>query len=174
MTVFPDLDLDTAPAASRPLLAPHARRAGGIPSPLARMAASPLVLSSVDTLFGLWGRTSLTPLEREAVVMTVARINDCHWCIAMHTGLLGQLGAAPAVIAALRDGVDTGEPRLDAAASFTAAVMAERGAASDAALAAFTGAGYTAAQALEVVLGVAVFTLTTYANRLTRAPLPGA
>jgi AhpD family alkylhydroperoxidase len=174
MTAFPDLDLDSAPAASRPLLAPHARRPGGIPSPLARMAASPLVLSSVDTLFGLWARTSLSALEREAVVMTVARVNDCHWCIAMHTGILGQLGAAPATIAALRDGGDTGDVRLDAAARFTAAVMAQRGAVSDDALAAFTAAGYTAAQALEVVLGVAVFTLTTYGNRLTRAPLPGA
>jgi AhpD family alkylhydroperoxidase len=169
--MFPDLDLDSAPEASRPLLAAHARR-GAIPSPLARMAASPLVLSSVDTLFGLWGRTSLTALEREAVVMTVARINACHWCIAMHSGLLQSLGAGPALIAALRDGAATGDARLDAAAAFTAEVMAERGAASDEALARFTAAGYTPAQALEVVLGVAVFTLTTYANRLTRAPLP--
>jgi AhpD family alkylhydroperoxidase len=174
MTGFPDLDLDTAPEASRPALAAHARRLGTIPSPLARMAASPLVLGAVDTLFGLWARTSLTALEREAVVMAVARVNECHWCLAMHTGILGQLGTAPAVIAALRDGADTGDARLDAAGHFTAAVMAERGAASDEALAAFTAAGYTAAQALEVVLGVAVFTLTTYANRLTRAPLPGA
>jgi AhpD family alkylhydroperoxidase len=170
---FLDLDADTAPEASRPALRDAARRFGAVPSPLARLAASPLVLASVDSFFGTWARTSLRPLEREAVVMTVARINGCAWCIAMHCGLLKGMGADDALIAALRDGTAIADPTLAAIARFTEEVMEQRGAVDDDGIAGFTAAGFTAAQALEVVLGVAIFTLTTYGNRLTRAPLPG-
>ena len=38
-------------------------------------------------------------------------------------------------------------------------------------LEAFTRAGYTARNALEVVLGIGTYTLSTFANRLTGAPL---
>jgi len=41
----------------------------------------------------------------------------------------------------------------------------------DADLATFTAAGFTTRQALEVVLGIGAYTLSTFANRLTRAPL---
>jgi len=174
MSTFPDLDIETAPEASRPALAAAARHFGRIPSPLARMAASPLVLSAVDATFALWARTSLAPLEREVVVMTVARRNGCEWCLAMHTALLHGLSADAALIAALRTGDDLADARLAALARFTAAAMTERGAVDDAGMRDFLAAGFTTAQALEVVLGVAVFTLTTYANRLTRAPLDGA
>ena len=42
---------------------------------------------------------------------------------------------------------------------------------SDAAWQQFLAAGFERAAALEVVLGVAAYTLTTFANRLTQAPL---
>ena len=172
-SMFPDLDVETAPEASRPALRDAVQRFGAIPSPLARIAASPLVLSSLDVLFDLWARTSLSPLEREVVVMTVARINGCAWCARMHVGILHAMKADPALVSALRTGAPIQDERLAALAAFTEAVMATRGEVDDAGGAAFAAAGYTAAQALEVVLGVGVFTLTTYANRLTRAPLPG-
>jgi alkylhydroperoxidase family enzyme len=46
-----------------------------------------------------------------------------------------------------------------------------RGRLSEADLDAFLSAGYTRAQALEVVAGVAVSVLANYANHLTDAPL---
>ena len=174
MSTFVDLDTQTAPEASRPALAAAVRHFGHIPSPLARMAASPVVLSAVDATFALWARVSLSPLEREVVVMTVARINGCAWCLRMHTGLLQGMGADAALIAALGTGGAIADPRLAAMARFTETAMERRGAVDDAGMADFLASGFTAAQALEVVLGIAVFTLTTYANRLTRAPLDGA
>ena len=39
------------------------------------------------------------------------------------------------------------------------------------ALAAFLAGGYTPRSALEVVLGIGAYTMSTLANRLTRAPL---
>jgi len=59
-----------------------------------------------------------------------------------------------------------------ARASITAPVnCCTKGEVGDAALEAFLTHGFTREQALDVVLGVGLYTLSTYANRLTRATL---
>ena len=50
-------------------------------------------------------------------------------------------------------------------------VVAARGDVPDDERAAFAAAGFGPAHALDVVLGVATYTLSTYANRLVRAPV---
>lgn len=50
-------------------------------------------------------------------------------------------------------------------------MTATRGQISEADLQAFLAAGYTKAQALEVIVGVAVSVLANYANHLADAPL---
>ncbi len=50
-------------------------------------------------------------------------------------------------------------------------MLASRGDVPDDERAAFEAAGFTARHALEVVLGVATYTLSTFANRLVRAPV---
>jgi hypothetical protein len=54
---------------------------------------------------------------------------------------------------------------------FVLDVIATAGAVSPEALDAFLGHGYTAENALEVVLGIGTYTMSTLANRLVRAPL---
>ena len=49
--------------------------------------------------------------------------------------------------------------------------MAAAGAVGPESLEAFLGHGYTARNALDVVLGIGTYTVSTLANRLTRAPL---
>ena len=66
------------------------------------------------------------------------------------------------------------DERLEALAQFVRSVLAGRGDVSDSAWTRFRAAGYEHAQALEVLLGVAAYTLSTYANRLTQAPLDAA
>ena len=75
------------------------------------------------------------------------------------------------MISALRDGTEVPDERLDAVARFTEAVIAARGAVSDAELAAFKAAGYEDQAALEVVLGVSLATLCNFANNLGRPAL---
>ena len=54
---------------------------------------------------------------------------------------------------------------------FTLRVLDTAGDVGDDALAAFLASGYTRQQALEVVLGIGTYTMSTLANRLTDAPL---
>src|SRR5438477_127803 len=100
--------------------------------------------------------------------------NSCHICVAMHTARLTALGADPGLITALRD-PDRAEPladeRLDAVRVFTVRVLDTAGDVGDRALRDFLAAGYTTENALEVVLGIGTYTMSTLANRLTGAPV---
>ncbi|MFF2779696.1 carboxymuconolactone decarboxylase family protein [Streptomyces sp. NPDC058052] len=118
---------------------------------------APQVLASFLALSAAFEGGDLDPHSRETVILTVARRNQCHLCIDMHEAKLAALGPAPA------------PERLDALWRFTLQVLASSGAVSDEELAAFEAAGYTRGNALEVVLGIGAYTLSTFANRMTRA-----
>ena len=89
----------------------------------------------------------------------------------MHTARLTKLGADDALIAALRTGSALADERLDAIRVFTLRVLDTAGDVGDDALKAFLGQGYTEQNALEVVLGIGAYTMSTLANRLTGAPI---
>ncbi|KYF65820.1 carboxymuconolactone decarboxylase family protein [Sorangium cellulosum] len=166
---FPAHTLETAPAAARPALAQIAQKFGFLPLPVARFATSPLLVRAFDELKALFEGATLSPVEREVVVMVVAAENGCDLCRAMHRGLLLRAGAPPAVAAALFERAPVPDARLQALAGFTEAALRERGQVPDAELDAFVQAGFTAEQALEVIVGIAAFTLSTFANRMTRS-----
>ncbi|HYQ31236.1 MAG TPA: carboxymuconolactone decarboxylase family protein, partial [Polyangiaceae bacterium] len=67
---FVSYDLDSAPAASRAILAENARKFGKIPSPLARLAVSPVTLQGALAGLTAFEHSTLAPLEREVLAMT--------------------------------------------------------------------------------------------------------
>ncbi|WP_405114588.1 carboxymuconolactone decarboxylase family protein [Micromonospora sp. NBC_01405] len=162
---------DTAPAAAQPTIEGVRRKFGYLPAPVALMASSPQLLKGFLTINGIFEQCGLDQLEREVVVLTVATRNECHVCVAMHTGTLTGQGVDPVLIGALRSGTPLPEARLEALRLFTLAVLDHRGAVPDDVLRAFLAAGYHPGNALDVVLGVGTYTISTFANRLTDAPL---
>ena len=168
---FADHTEDSAPAASRRLMTQTVARMGYLPAAVARMAESPELLNGFLTASGLLERTSLEPVAREVLIMTVATRNECHLCIAMHTAKLTALGADAGLVAALRAGRPLASPQLEALRVFTLAVIETRGGVSDQDLDRFVASGYTRQNALEVVLGIGAYTISTFANRLTGAPV---
>jgi AhpD family alkylhydroperoxidase len=103
--------------------------------------------------------------------MTVATRNGCHLCVAMHTARLTALGADADTIARLRNAEPLPDPGLEAIRVFTLRVLDTAGDVGDEALRAFLASGYTSQNALEVVLGIGTYTMSTLANRLTGAPV---
>ena len=169
--MFVDHTLETAPAAARRSLQATVDQLGYLPAPMARLAASPQLLDGFLRLTAMFDTTSLAPLAREVVIMTVAVRNGCHVCVAMHTAMLGGIGADAELVAALREQRPLPDAPLEALRAFTIEVMATAGGVDDVVLKEFLGHGYTTQQALEVVLGIGTYTLSTFANRMTKAPL---
>jgi AhpD family alkylhydroperoxidase len=171
MSWFPEYTTESAPAGSRRFMVATQDHLGYLPAATARWAASPHLLEGFAKLNAIFENGTLNPVAREVVVMTIATRNGCHICVAMHTALLTALGAAPAVVAALRDALPLGDKRLNAIRVFTLRVLDTAGDVGDDALRAFLASGYTRQNALEVVLGIGTYMMSTLANRLTGAPL---
>jgi AhpD family alkylhydroperoxidase len=173
---FPDFTIASALPTARRTMTATEKHLGYLPAAMARMAASPQLLDGFVKLSAIFDSSTLSPLARETLVMTIAARNGCHLCLAMHTARLTALGADASLIASLRkagpllDPVLV-DPVLEAIRVFTLHVLDTAGDADDEALRAFLAAGYTSQNALEVVLGIGTYTMSTFANRLTRAPI---
>jgi AhpD family alkylhydroperoxidase len=170
-SLFPAHTTETAPPASRRSMEGTEKKLGFLPAAVARLAESPELLDGFLRASGSFEATTLDPVAREVVIMTMAVRNDCHVCIAMHTGTLRRLGTDEDLVAALQTGAPLADPRLEAIRAFTVEVLATAGGVSDDAVRAFLARGYTLRNALEVVLGIGAYTMSTLANRLTGAPV---
>jgi len=170
-TAFPELTPQSAPPASRRIMEATHQRLGFLPAATARLAVSPHTLEAFTRMSAAFEATSLDVLARETVILTVATRNGCHLCVAMHTRKLRALEADEELIDALRESRPLPDERLEAVRVFTTEVLDRAGDVRAGALDAFVAHGYSPEQALEVVLGIGAYTLSTLANRLTGAPV---
>ena len=170
-SLFTEYTIESAPAAARKFMTATRNHLGYLPAGLARMAASPQLLDGFGKLTAIFDSSTLDPVAREVVIMTVATRNGCHICVAMHTARLTALGASPDLIAALRDADPLPDECLEAIRVFTLAVLHTAGDVGDRTLRDFLAHGYTTQNALEVTLGIGTYTMSTLANRLTGAPV---
>ena len=159
--------LASAPEASRPFVEKAIANNGFLPNLIGVLANSPQALETYMTVSGINARASLTLAEREVVQIAAARLHGCDFCVAGHTAVALKKAQLPvAAVRALQLGVPTGDIKLDAVGAFAEAVIASRGAVADNAYRRFIDAGYSEAQALDVVLGISLATLCNFANTL--------
>lgn len=165
-------DLASAPPAAQPLLEKAKKANGYLSNLLALLANAPNALEAYLTLSNLNAQGSLSFEEREVVQLIAATTHGCSFCVAGHTAIARAKVRMPdAQVLALREGRALDSSRLELLAEFTRAVISHRGRVDDATYERFLAGGYTAAQALEVVLGVSLATLCNFANNLGQPPL---
>jgi uncharacterized peroxidase-related enzyme len=164
----------SAPDASRHTLASAQRSLGFVPNLLAVMAEAPALLQAYVALDMLFDKTSLTPSERQVVLLSVSYQNDCEYCVAAHTVIAAMQKVPSDVVESIRAGRPIADPRLEALPRFTARVVTSRGMPSPAETRAFLDAGYSKAQALEVILGIGMKTLSNYTNHIADTPIDDA
>jgi len=142
-----------------------------IPNLMGIMANAPPVLKAYLELNVLFDQTTLSPLERQIVILATSVANGCEYCVAAHSAA-AQMQHVPAdVISAIRDGRPLSVPRLEAVRLVTEDIVKSRGWPDDVVLQQFFDAGFSASQVLEVILGVAMKTLSNYTNHVAATPL---
>lgn len=169
--VFTRHTAETAPASAQARVKSAEEGFGFLPTPVSLMAESPELLEGFLTLNGIFNKCSLESVEREVVIMTVATRVRCHYCVAMHSAMLTKNGTDPDLIEDLREQRPLSDDRLEVLRTFTLDVMDTHGNVSDESMRRFLDAGFTRRAALDVVLGLGAYTLSTTANRMTEAPL---
>lgn len=172
MSRFPLRSIADAPEATKAALSTAEKNNGYLPNLLRVLANAPAALETYLTVSAINARSSLALAEREAVQITAASVHGCGYCVAGHSVVAEKRAKLDSsVVEALRRRSHVSDVKLDAIARFTEAVIATRGAVSDAELERFKQAGFSDQAALEVVLGVSLATLCNFANNLGEAPI---
>ncbi len=171
MTNFTLHTADTAPESAKPLLDSAQAAFGFIPNLQRVFAESPALLEGYMTLWSIFEKSSLSPQEQQIVYLTSNFENECHYCMAGHSGLAKSVGVPDDVVTALRDGTPIADPKLQALRAFTAKVVVERGWVSEEDVTAFLDAGYTRQTVLDIILGVSVKVMSNYTNHIADTPV---
>jgi uncharacterized peroxidase-related enzyme len=174
MPTFPVHTPESAPEGSREHLEAARRRFGMVPNLIGVLATAPAAAGGYLALTAALEGSSLSPVEQQTVLIATSAYNRCEYCVSVHSAVARAVGMPDDALEALRAGRGPDDPRLAALARFARHVVEERGWVDDAEIEAFLGAGFEEQQVLEVVTGVALKTLSNYANHIAGTPLDAA
>lgn len=163
--------LESAPEKSKPALQGLKQNIGLVPNLAATMAESPTLVNGFVGAFGNFHSGTFSGAEKQVLLLTNAVTNRCAWAVAFHSTMALKEGVAPTAVQAIREGRLPDDNKLAALASYTKALIEQRGSVSDGELQHFKAAGYTPAQAFEVIAGLAVSTMANYAGNIANPPL---
>lgn len=159
------------PAATRPLLDAVQNKLGVIPNLMRVIGNSPAALEGYLSLNGALEKGTLGVKTAERIALAIAEINGCSYCLSAHTYLGKNLAKLDdAEMAANRDRTST-DVKAAAAVRFASKIALERGHVSDSDVQAVKAAGYADAEVMEIVLHVALNTLTNYVNSVAETEI---
>ena len=169
---FELFSVDNAPEGAKQLLSGVEKKMGGLlPNLYRQMAQSPVALEAYLTLSGLIAKTDFTPAEQQFILIVSSARNGCSYCVAAHSsgGRMAKLDKE--AIESIRTGQVVADEKLQALRVFTEKVIETRGKVEDADLQSFIKAGYSQKQSIELLVAVAMKTLSNYFSRMAEPPL---
>ena len=173
--LFAPVRLETAPEKSRPLLEKIQKSFKFIPNLFGVFANSPVLLEGYLGLEGVFEKGSLSAVERQIVLLSASVENSCRYCTAAHSTLLKAFLHVPAdVVSAVRSNQPVSDPKLNALVALTKEIVSERGHVRTEVMENFLAAGYRKDQVLEVLVGVALKTMSNYLDHISPTELDPA
>lgn len=160
-----------APEGSRATLGVLQEKLGFVPNVLRQMAEAPAALHGAAQLLGTLEGSSLRTAEQQVVLLVAARQYTSEYCVAANSTVAEMRAVPPEVIEGVRKNEPLADPRLEALRRFAGEMVRERGRVSEETTQAFFEAGFTKAQVLEVILGIATETMASYTDRVAGVPM---
>jgi uncharacterized peroxidase-related enzyme len=151
--------LETAPAATRPMLEALKKNLGMTPNLFATIGHSPEALQSLLGAMETLGKGQLSPRDVEAVNIYTSELNGCGYCISAHAGLGKRVGLSQDDVDAIRGGRGT-NAREQAILKLVLRVVRTGGAGAATELAQVREAGLSDREVIEVLAHVALKTFT--------------
>jgi len=171
MTQFKLHTIKSAPEGSKEILEGALKQNGFVPNLYGIMAESPEVLKAYTQMNQLFNETSLSPVEKNIVWLTVSYHNSCHYCMAIHSMAAKMFKVPGDMIEALRNNKPLNDAKLEALRKFTALLVEKRGWASDDEVQEFIEAGFSQKNVLEIIVGIGQKIISNYVNHLAHTPL---
>jgi len=166
-------DETTAPEPARTTLAAVKQANGFIPNIFRAMANSPASLNGFVAIVGTNDDGTLSPAERQIVQLAASIENESRYCVAGHSTFAESIGMPEDMIAAMRNGDVLDDAKYQVLTDFTKSMVRKRGQISADERAEMHAAGYSSEQIIEVVIGVALKTVTNFMSGAFELPLDG-
>jgi len=168
--------LDEVSKAARPLLESAKSSLGFVPEMYRHMAKAPGVLSTYMHGYNHFRENSdLKPAEQEVVLLTISRENGCGYCMSAHSMLADKVSGVPQEsLKALREGDKIPDQRLAALSHFTRVMFKTRGTPGKEEVRTFLDAGFEENHIMQIILALAVKTLSNYSNHINQPDLDDA
>ncbi|MBZ9736305.1 carboxymuconolactone decarboxylase family protein [Mesorhizobium sp. CA18] len=163
--------IGSAPEKSRPALKALEEKFGFLPNVMATMANSPVLLNGFVATFDSFHGGSFDEIEKQVLLLTNAVTIKCPWTVAAHSTFAIEDGIDEGEVQAIRKGRLPANPKYAALSALTKTLIEKKGNVTDADIDAFTAAGYSKAQVLEVVTGVGVSTMAATTTNMAGTPI---
>jgi uncharacterized peroxidase-related enzyme len=171
--VLPLIDPQSAQEPARTALAKVQTRYGFVPNLYRVFANAPIAVDAYLAVSDAFEQGSLSPTERNLVLLSVSRENTCTYCVAVHSAVADMQKDRSDIVEAVRTGKPIDDRKLEAVRKLAQALVRNSGHA-EAEVREFVAAGYAPHQVIEVIVGIALKTLSNYTNHLTEPPLDTA
>ena len=172
LTTLNMLTPDTAPAASQAILETTKAQLGMVPNLYAEMAHSPGLINTYRLGYDSFrSESGFNKTEQEIVLLAISRFHECTYCVAVHSVIADRNKIPVEITEAIRLGNAIPDARLQALNGFTTTMLATRGRPSPLNLEQFLAAGYSEKLVLEIILAIAVKTISNYTNHIFDTPL---
>ena len=174
---FPIHDASTASPESAEALNWYNENFGIVPNLAGVLAESPALLVSYWQLQNnLLTHSTLDRRQINIVQTAVAHANACQYCVAGHTafGKMEFFDNTDEQLNAVREDKTFDDPKLEALREFTLLIMRNQGRMANSQLNAFLDAGFTRAQALDVIACISAKIMSNYANQVALTPIDDA
>src|SRR5262249_53408472 len=174
-TLYTPLTIATAPEASRPVLENIHKSFGFIPNLLTIFANNPTVLQGYLALDALYEKGSFTPREQQLILLAVSVENHCNYCTAAHPTVSKRTLRSPAqMVADTRNNTSVPDKKLNAIVTLVKELVRERGYAKGETIENFIAAGYRKEQVMELLLAIALKTISNYLEHISPVPVDPA
>jgi uncharacterized peroxidase-related enzyme len=143
---------------------------GMVPNMFKAAANSPAALASLWGSFGALGHGRIGVKLGEQIAVAIADRNNCHYCLAAHTGLGRKAGASAQEMAEAQAG-RSNDPRTAAALAFAIKVVDSRAGVAASDVDALRAAGFDDGAIVEIVAHIALNLFTNYLNIALDVPV---
>ena len=173
--LFTPLGVETAPEKSRALLEKIQKSFRFIPNLFGVFANSPVLLEGYLGMESVFDKGTLSAVERSIVLLAASVENNCGYCTAAHSTVLKAFLHVPSeIVSAVRSYLPLPDPKLNSLVTLTREIVSKRGHVEEHTIENFLAAGYRKDQVLEVLMGIALKTVSNYLDHIAPTELDRA
>lgn len=168
MTDFTFHDLTTATGESKEILEQVQKGYGFVPNLFGYMAEAPIALKAYLQLNELLSESSIPAGQLQVALLAISKKNECDFCSTAHHAMSKNYGSNEQTVSAILNSTDIENLQDRVLVKTVTAILENKGWVSEDLLNTFFEAGFTKQQYFELMVVVAIKTLSNYTNHVTK------